>query len=77
MKATEELFNLKNDPLELTNLVPLEAEVEKLETLREIYDAQLAHWKKELVKGKGYEKYVTLFDRHIAVSEKKGKGKVK
>jgi arylsulfatase A-like enzyme len=70
MKPTEELFNLKNDPLELTNLVQVPEHKKKLGMMRKNYDVQLKHWKKEAVKGNGYQKYITLFDRHLEVAEK-------
>jgi len=70
MKPTEELFNLKNDPLELTNLVQVPEHKKKLGMMRKNYDVQLKHWKKEAVKGNGYQKYITLFDRHLEVEEK-------
>ncbi|MGJ8697691.1 MAG: sulfatase family protein [Verrucomicrobiaceae bacterium] len=70
MKAAEELFHLGEDPLELTNLVGLEDQDEVLGKMRERYDGQLKHWKKEVVPGKGYEKYITLFDRHLSLAEK-------
>jgi len=70
MKPTEELFNLKNDPLELTNLVQAPKHKKRLEIMRKKYDFQLKHWKKEAVKGNGYQKYVTLFDRYLDVVEK-------
>jgi len=74
MKPAEELFDLKNDPEELSNLVALYDQSKILATLRETYDVQLAHWKKEVVRGKGYEKYITLFDRHLPASAKKISG---
>ncbi|MDB4560840.1 sulfatase [Akkermansiaceae bacterium] len=70
MKPTEELFNLKNDPLELTNLVQVPEHKKNLGMMRKNYDVQLKHWKKEAVKGNGYQKYITLFDRHLEVAEK-------
>lgn len=70
MKSAEELFNLKEDPLELTNLTALADQEGILKKMRETYDLQMAHWKKEVIKGKGYEKYITLFDRHISISKK-------
>ena len=70
MKPTEELFNLKNDPLELTNLVQVPEHKKKLGIMRTNYDVQLKHWKKEAVIGNGYQKYITLFDRHLEVAEK-------
>jgi hypothetical protein len=38
--------------------------------MRKKYDFQLKHWKKEAVKGNGYQKYITLFDRYLDVVEK-------
>ncbi|MDA8960893.1 sulfatase [bacterium] len=70
MKPTEELFNLKNDPLELTNLVQVPEHKKNLGMMRKNYDVQLKHWKKKAVKGNGYQKYITLFDRHLEVAEK-------
>lgn len=71
MKAAEELFNLKNDPYELTNLAVQKESSATLERMRGRYDQRLAHWKKELVNSKSYGRYVTLFDRKIPMSEKK------
>ncbi|MDB4484506.1 sulfatase [bacterium] len=70
MKPTEELFNLKDDPMELTNLVSMPEQKEHLESLRGKYDAQLKHWKEEAVKRNGYQKYITLFDRALPMSDK-------
>ena len=70
MQPTEELFNLKNDPLELTNLVQVPEHKKKLGMMRKNYDVQLKHWKKEAVIGNGYQKYITLFDRHLDAAAK-------
>ena len=70
MKPAEELFNLKEDPLEFTNLAGLEDQGKVLKKLRKTYDEQLKHWKDEVVPDHGYEKYITLFDRHIPISKK-------
>jgi arylsulfatase A-like enzyme len=70
MKATEELFNLKDDPGELTNLSGSEIDQKSLEAMRVKYDEQLKHWKDEGVKNPRYQRYVTLFDRHISKAEK-------
>jgi len=69
-KAAEELFNLEDDPGELTNLVASEIDREALEAMRVKYDEQLKHWKDEGVKNPRYQRYVTLFDRHISKTEK-------
>ena len=70
MNPSEELFNLKKDPLEFTNLAALEDQAGTLKRLRETYDAQLKHWKAELVPDKGYEKYVKRFDRSLPMAQK-------
>jgi len=70
MKPTEELFDLTKDSLELTNLATMVGQDQPLEEMRKKYDKQLKHWKEEAVKGNGYQKYITLFDRHLPASEK-------
>ena len=70
MKATEELFNLESDSMELTNLATSEIDQEALEAMRVKYDEQLKHWKEEGVENPRYQRYVTLFDRHISKAEK-------
>jgi arylsulfatase A-like enzyme len=70
MKPTEELFHLKIDPTELTNLVTHSQSAKTLKRMRKTYDEQLAHWKKEAVKRNGYQKYITLFDRHLSFDKK-------
>ena len=71
MKATEALFNLSDDPFELTNLTHLPEQKKHLELIRGKYDRQLAHWKEQAVTHNGYQKYITLFDREIPMKEKK------
>ena len=70
MKACEELFDLQRDPYELTNLAGDQASAPALEGMRAKYDAQLAHWKKEMINEKTYGKYGTLFDRSLSMSHK-------
>lgn len=70
MKAAEELFDLSNDPHELTNLAGQKESGKVLEMMRKKYDQRLAHWEKEVVNPKSYQRYVTLFDRTIPMSEK-------
>ena len=82
LKATEELFDLKNDRYELVNLAGDSKYSATLKEMRTKYDKQLAHWKSQAVKYNGYEKYAILFDRTIPweVKEKtlaEGKKKVK
>ena len=66
LKATEELFNLKDDPYEMVNLAGDAKHKSQLTRMRELYDKQLQHWKADGVKYNGYEKYRVLFDRSIA-----------
>jgi arylsulfatase A-like enzyme len=73
MKPAEELFHLGDDPMELTNLAVMAGQKSVLGDMRAKYDEQLKHWKTEAVKGNGYQRYITLFDRHLQAS---GKAKV-
>ena len=72
MKPTEELFNLKEDPLELQNYAAhTDVKTKKqLVLMREKYDQELARWKNEAVTYNDYQRYITLFDRNIPYQEK-------
>ena len=72
MTPTEELYDLKNDPMEMKNLASNHSYKSTLDKLRRIYDQEVANWKKERVEGHSYEMYDILFDRHIPWSEKTG-----
>jgi arylsulfatase A-like enzyme len=61
---TEELFNIKDDPYEMKNLVAVADSQSQLEKMRNLYDLQLEHWKKKGVKYNDYAKYGELFDRN-------------
>ncbi len=61
--ATEELFNLHEDPYEMVNQAKNSEYRDQLNRMRTIYDRQLEHWKTEGVKYNGYEKYGILFQR--------------
>lgn len=69
--ATEELYDLNADPLELINLAVDPAHRANLEAMRGVYDQQLEHWKSETVPYNNYQKYGTVFDRTIDWSVKK------
>lgn len=64
MSPAEELFDTKNDPLELKNLADDPAYKSDLERMRAKYDQELAAWKEGAV-ADDYRKYGTLFDRSI------------
>lgn len=63
--ATEELFDLENDPYELVNQASQPGYQSQLSKMRQLYDQQLEHWKSEGVKYNGYEEYGQLFHRTI------------
>lgn len=65
MSAVEELFNIRKDPYEMTNLVNKPKYKSRLSKMRNLYDRQLRHWKTEGVSYNDYAKYVVLFDRKI------------
>ena len=70
MKPTEELFDLKADPLEMTNLAQVEDSAPQLETMRKRYDNELENWKQKAVPYNDYQRFGVLFDRTIPNAEK-------
>ena len=70
MDPVEELFDTKNDPLELKNLAKNPDDAETLEAMRIRYDQELARWKEDVVEYNNYQRYGTLFDRKIPLEDK-------
>ena len=70
MRPVEELFDTKNDPLELTNLATSSGSAVALGTMRQRYDRELEKWKSQAVDYNDYQRYGTLFDRNVPLSEK-------
>ena len=70
MEPVEELFNIAEDPLEMTNLAGDPEAAPELKALREEYDRQLGLWKKYADKEGAYARYGTLFDRSIPWEKK-------
>ena len=70
MDPVEELFDLENDPLELTNLAG--STTPTLETMRGRYDEEIAKWKSSAVDYNDYKRFGVLFDRNTPYAEKKG-----
>ncbi len=70
MEPTEELFDLKKDPLELKNFAKDKEYSSELERMRSLYDEQLEHFKNEAVPYNDYQRFGLLFDREIPLSEK-------
>ena len=74
--VTEELYDLKKDPMELSNQIGNRKYKQSLKHLRMLYDQQLAHWKKESVPYNDYQRFSLLFDRNLPwVNEKASKWK--
>ncbi len=63
--ATEELYDMSGDRLELNNLAGQEAYLPALEALRAIYDDAVSHWQAHAVPYHGYGKFAVIFDRHL------------
>jgi len=70
MKPVEELFDLKNDPLELTNLAGSPEQTAVLDAMRKRYDHELDRWKEQAVAYNDYQRYGTLFDRSTPIESK-------
>jgi len=63
IKASEELYHLRGDPLELVNLAKESGD--ELKKLHETYDQAVADWKKRSVDYHGYKQYGEFFDRTV------------
>ena len=75
MSVTEELYDLKNDPLEMVNVIQADSTssaelTESLATMRKKYDQHLAKWKAESVSYNFYKEYGVIFDRHLSWKER-------
>ena len=69
-EATEELFDLGTDRLEITNAATNIAHREQLKVMRETYDAAVEHWKDNAVPYHNYAPFGMIFDRNVDWSEK-------
>ncbi len=70
MKATEELFNISADPYELEEIIQNKNSAQIASQLRQYYDEQVQHIKKEGVNYNHYGWYKIYFDRNIPWNEK-------
>ncbi|WP_322609801.1 sulfatase-like hydrolase/transferase [Pontiella agarivorans] len=65
MKATEELFHLTKDPLEMTNLASNPEAQPVLNKMRKEYDDQVRRWAEQTIDYNGYQEYGVLLDRQV------------
>ena len=70
MDPTEELFDLANDPLELTNAALDPNAATQLASMRRRYDTEVKQWQYESVDYNDYQRYGTLFDRTVPMDQK-------
>lgn len=64
-EATEELFQISKDPLELNNLVLSQQFPRDLKRLQKAYDARVKNWRVQAVHYNDYTSYGEIFDRSI------------
>ena len=69
-EETEELYNLADDPFELTNQTTQVESRADLKAMRQIYDQHLDRWQTQAVSHHGYQPYGTYFDRNASWAEK-------
>ena len=70
MEPTEELFNLQKDPLELHGLATHADSAAELQSMRKLYDQELAAWKTGAVPYNDYQRFGMLFDRTVPLADK-------
>ena len=69
-KPTNELYDLKNDPLEKSNEFSSSDYQKARKQMQKLYDQHLAHWKENAVAYNKYQKFGILFDRKLKWEEK-------
>jgi arylsulfatase A-like enzyme len=69
-EPAEELFDLKNDPYELRNVVGNPAQASALKHLRAYYQSELNSWKTQAVPYNNYQQFGTILDPAISWSDK-------
>lgn len=66
-EPTEELYDTKNDPLELKNLVGERTPNASLKAMRKLYDSTVADWRNSSVDYHGYPEFGKVFERQARV----------
>ena len=69
-KSTHELYDLKKDPLELTNQFSSSDYTKARKKMQKLYDQHLTHWKVNAVAYHDYQKFGMIFDRKLKWEEK-------
>ena len=62
LEPADELYDTRNDPLELKNLVAESNASEDLEEMRALYRRQVKHWKQTAVPYNGYQPFGRIFE---------------
>jgi len=70
-EPSEELFDLKNDPYELKNVIADKFQAKVLKQMRNLFHTQLTHWKEETVTHNDYQQFGTILDPSVPWSKKK------
>jgi arylsulfatase A-like enzyme len=70
MTPCEELFDMKNDRLEMHNLAADPKHTAGLNRMRTLYDQYVDQWKKDCYPAYGYPEHGILADRHLSWEEK-------
>ena len=70
-EPTEELFDLKNDPYELKNLILNKEYSDTLESMRDLFRIELSKWKRNSVLYNNYQQFGIILDPAVPWSDKK------
>ena len=71
LEATDELYHLAKDRLELSNVIGDSDAKEALQAMRQTYDQAVNHWKNNSVPYHGYSQYGAIFNRSVKWSDKR------
>ncbi|MEM9645500.1 MAG: sulfatase [Planctomycetota bacterium] len=69
--AAHELFDLRNDPLEMTNVIDDPAHQSQLQSLKSAYGEALQSWKDEAVPYHRYQEFGKIFDPEVGWESKR------